>query len=43
VVNARPDRNDIAALTPLAAQVTAIPHVSEHDSELAEKILSDAL
>jgi len=40
---ARPDRDDIAALTRDGADVTGIPYISEHDKELAEKILSDAL
>ena len=41
--NARPDRGDIAALTPQAAKVSGIPYVSEHDKDIAERILSDAM
>lgn len=39
---ARPDRDDLAALTPEAAKVSGLPYISEHDKELAEKILSEA-
>jgi len=38
----RPDRGDLAALTPQAARVSGIPYVSEHDADLAEKILDEA-
>jgi len=41
--DARPDRNDIAALTREAAEVSGIPYISEHDAEVAEDIISDAL
>lgn len=37
----RPDRNDIIALTRQAAQISGISYVSEHDREIAERILSD--
>jgi hypothetical protein len=37
---ARPDRGDLAALTRDAAQVSSICHVSDHDREIAEDLLS---
>ena len=39
---ARPSRDDIVALTPLSAQITGIPYISEHDKEVADEILSAA-
>jgi len=38
---ARPNRNDIVALTPLAAQISGIPYITEHDQEEADRILSE--
>jgi len=42
-VTSRPDRNDIAALTPQAARVSGITYISEHDRDLADQILSDVM
>ncbi len=42
-VDSGPARDDITALTPQAARVSGITYISEHDKELAEKILSDAM
>lgn len=39
----RPHRDDIAALTPQAAQISGIQYVTEHDKERAEKILRSVL
>jgi hypothetical protein len=40
---ARPDRNDLAALTREAAEISGIPYVTEHDREKADDILKKAL
>ena len=37
---ARPDRNDLVALTPDAAAVSGLPTVCDHDQDEAERILS---
>ncbi len=38
---ARPDRNDLVALTKDATDITGIPFIMDHDKEAAEKILRD--
>jgi len=40
---ARPDRDDLAALTREAAEISGIPYVTDHDRETAEDILRKAL
>ncbi len=38
----RPERSDLIALTPRAAEITNIPYITEHDKEIAKEILSKA-
>lgn len=40
---ARPDRNDLVALTRQASDITKIPYILDHDKEKAEAILNNAL
>jgi len=39
---ARPDRNDIIALTKTVSEITGIPYIMDHDKEKAEQILAKA-
>ena len=41
--HARPDRDDIAALTREAAEVSSIPIISDHDKETGDEIINGAL